>query len=262
MLIGLVYFIVIIIANTVGAISGMGGGIIIKPVLDAINYHSVVEISFFSSVAVFSMVITSTVKQLANGVNVRLKLALTISVGSIIGGLLGNALFEQLILFFPDGYVVQLVQIVLTILSLIFVLMFTKEEMKTYTWKKQYGYFLIGVFLGGLATLLGIGGGPINVTLLMIVFSFPIKEATTYSIITIFFSQLSRLVAIGFSKGYIAFDLSMLYWIIPAALFGGFLGGKLSNTLSDSVVMKIFKRVVITVIFLNVWNGMINLSLI
>lgn len=34
---GFIYFIVIILANTVGAISGMGGGVIIKPVLDSVH---------------------------------------------------------------------------------------------------------------------------------------------------------------------------------------------------------------------------------
>lgn len=46
MSIGWLYFIVIILANTVGSLSGMGGGVIIKPVLDAIGAHSVGTISF------------------------------------------------------------------------------------------------------------------------------------------------------------------------------------------------------------------------
>ena len=44
--IGIVYFIVIVLANTLGAISGMGGGVIIKPVFDMIGVHSVAAISF------------------------------------------------------------------------------------------------------------------------------------------------------------------------------------------------------------------------
>ena len=127
--------------------------------------------------------------------------------------------------------------------------------MKTYGFRSLYRYFLVGLFLGGLATLLGIGGGPINVTLLMVLFSIPIKEATVYSIITIFFSQCSRLITIGLSTGYGGFDLSLLYWVISAAVIGGGLGGKLSGIFSDTLVMKIFKVVVISVIILNLWNG-------
>jgi len=253
--IGLIYFIVIILANTVGSISGMGGGVIIKPVLDTIGYHSVVSVAFYSSVAVFTMSITSTLKQISNGVKIEVKPALTISFGSIVGGLLGNKLFEHLLYIFPYEESVKLIQIGLTILSLIFVLIYTKEGMKTYSLGKMHWYFLVGLFLGWLASLLGIGGGPINITLLMLLFSIPIKQATTYSIITIFFSQLSRLISVGLSTGYGIFDLSILYWIIPAAMLGGFLGGKLSKTFPDHMVMKIFKVVVISVIFLNLWNG-------
>lgn len=41
--------IIILIANTIGSISGMGGGVIIKPMLDFINIHSPKEISFFQA---------------------------------------------------------------------------------------------------------------------------------------------------------------------------------------------------------------------
>ena len=44
-MIGLIYFVVIVLANTVGAISGMGGGVLIKPILDLIGAHSVAGIS-------------------------------------------------------------------------------------------------------------------------------------------------------------------------------------------------------------------------
>ena len=50
----LIYFIVIILANSVGAVSGMGGGVIIKPVFfDSLGFHSLSAITFYSSVAVF-----------------------------------------------------------------------------------------------------------------------------------------------------------------------------------------------------------------
>ncbi|MDK6258781.1 TSUP family transporter [Aerococcus urinae] len=58
--------IIILIANTIGSISGMGGGVIIKPMLDFINIHSPKEISFFSSLAVFTMSIISTRTQIKN----------------------------------------------------------------------------------------------------------------------------------------------------------------------------------------------------
>ena len=45
-MIGIIYFLVIILANSVGAVSGMGGGVIIKPVMDFFHFHDVASISF------------------------------------------------------------------------------------------------------------------------------------------------------------------------------------------------------------------------
>lgn len=69
-MIGLIYFLVIVAANTVGAISGMGGGVLIKPIFDFIGAHSLAAISFYSSMAVFTMSIVSTIRQLKNKVTI------------------------------------------------------------------------------------------------------------------------------------------------------------------------------------------------
>ncbi|HQN63187.1 MAG TPA: sulfite exporter TauE/SafE family protein, partial [Flexilinea sp.] len=51
----LLFFFLSLAASTIGAISGIGGGIIIKPVLDATHALSISTISFLSSCTVLSM---------------------------------------------------------------------------------------------------------------------------------------------------------------------------------------------------------------
>lgn len=255
MRIGILYFLVIVLANTVGALSGMGGGVIIKPVLDAIGIHSLIEISFYSSVAVFTMSIVSTWQQFKNPIEINIKLALVISFGSFLGGILGQLAFSQLLDFFQNESMVQWIQIILTVSSLLFALMYTIRKWKSWELKNWCWYLVLGLFLGFLSTLLGIGGGPINVALLMLCFGIHIKEATVYSIITIFFSQLSTLMTIGFTTGYAVFDLSLLAAIIPAAMIGGFSGAKLSGILSENRVIRVYQIVLIVVIILNILNG-------
>ncbi len=53
------YFFVALFSTTIGAISGLGGGTIIKPVLDAVSGLTVANINFMSSCAVLSMTFLS-----------------------------------------------------------------------------------------------------------------------------------------------------------------------------------------------------------
>ncbi|MGX7149651.1 sulfite exporter TauE/SafE family protein [Enterococcus ureasiticus] len=254
--IGIIYFIVIILANTVGAISGMGGGVIIKPVLDTLDFHPVAAISFYSSVAVFTMSIVSTLRQMKNGLRLQIPIAVLVSLGSIIGGISGNSLFESLLRLFSDEKYVQLIQIILTIITLLFAYFYTKiGNERSFDLSHPIWYVIVGLFLGFISTLLGIGGGPINVALLMLCFGLPIKEATVYSIITIFFSQAAKLFTIAQTTGFGRFDLSILFYVIPAAVLGGFVGALISGKISSKRVTQVFQLVIILVLLLNLWNG-------
>nr|WP_315527884.1 sulfite exporter TauE/SafE family protein [Carnobacterium maltaromaticum] len=254
-MIGIIYFLVIILANTIGAISGMGGGVLIKPIFDFMGYHPIAAISFYSSVAVFMMSIVSTTKQLTSGRQFNWKIIVGVSTSAIIGGVLGNGVFELLLYLLKNDSVVQLIQIMLTMISLLFAYCYSKYNWKSYHLNHVNWYILCGITLGFLASLLGIGGGPINVSLLMLMFSLPIKDATVYSICTIFFSQLAKLISIFISGSYLAFDLSLLGYIVPAAIIGGLLGARLSHKLSQESVSKVFQFVIILVLMINLYNG-------
>lgn len=256
MYIGIIYFIVIILANTVGAISGMGGGVIIKPVLDTLHFHSLAAISFYSSVAVFTMSIVSTMRQLKNGLKLQIPIAIFVSLGSVVGGISGNTVFESLLRLFSDEKYVQLVQIILTIVTLLFAYFYTKiGNERSLELSRPVWYVIVGLFLGFISTLLGIGGGPINVALLMLCFGIPIKEATVYSIVTIFFSQAAKLVTIAQVTGFERFDLSILLYVIPAAIVGGFVGALISGKISSERVTQVYQVVILLVLLLNLWNG-------
>ncbi|KAF1295641.1 hypothetical protein BAU15_03620 [Enterococcus sp. JM4C] len=254
-MISLIYFLVIIFANTVGAISGMGGGVIIKPLLDLIGAHSVAAISFYSSVAVFTMSIVSTARQMKQGASLKFNLVLWISVGAILGGILGSIAFEGLYQLLPSESHVQLVQIILTIITLVFAFCATKFHWRSFNLHHWLWYLFCGLVLGFFASLLGIGGGPINVALLMLFFAMPIKQATIYSICTIFFSQLSKLVTITFTTGFARYDMTMLFVIIPAAILGGLLGAKFSHVLTEKKVALVFQLVILLVLAINIYNG-------
>ncbi|KAF1299223.1 hypothetical protein BAU15_00840 [Enterococcus sp. JM4C] len=254
-MIGIIYFVVIVLANTIGAVSGMGGGVLIKPIFDFIGADSVMAVSFYSAVAVFTMSAVSTARQLISGRKFNWKIISWVSLGAVLGGILGNVIFEAILRWFSNEDIIQLIQIGVTVITLIFAFLYTKYDWKNFRFTSVTWYLACGLSLGFLASLLGIGGGPINVALLMFLFSLPIKEATGYSICTIFFSQLSKLITIALSTGFARYNLEMLLYVIPAAVIGGLIGARLSNIFPPQKVTTIFQIVIIIVLFINLYNG-------
>lgn len=253
-MVGPLYFIIIIIANSLGAVSGMGGGVLIKPIFDFVGANSVVEVSFYSSVAVFMMSIVSTIGQLKNGIRLNWHIVLLVSLGALLGGVIGDITFFQIVKLLgqKEGL---LIQVALTIITLLFALLYSIYSWKSLHFSRWLWYLVCGSILGFFASLLGIGGGPINVALLMWMFNIKIKPSTVYSICTIFFSQLSKLITIAITTGFANYDNSMLLYIIPAGIIGGFSGAKLSKILSSKKVTVIFQLMIITVILINMYNG-------
>ena len=63
----LFYFLICVTATTLGAISGIGGGVIIKPVMDALGGMSVSTISFLSGCTVLAMSVVSVLRSRGGG---------------------------------------------------------------------------------------------------------------------------------------------------------------------------------------------------
>ena len=94
-MVALLYGIVVCIATFLGAFVGLGGGVVIKPVLDVIGAHPLEQISFISSCAVFAMSITSMAKHIRNKTPIKPFIVLLVAAGSVAGGICGNTLFAQ-----------------------------------------------------------------------------------------------------------------------------------------------------------------------
>lgn len=78
-------------ASVVGAICGMGGGIIIKPVLDASGSLSVSTISFLSGCTVLAMTGYSVLKSKLSGKSeIETRTATPLAIGAAFGGLFGK----------------------------------------------------------------------------------------------------------------------------------------------------------------------------
>ena len=105
MLVYILYSITVLIATTLGACAGLGGGVIIKPVLDLMSVHDVATISFLSTSSVFAMAIYSSVSQLKRNTNFNYKIAFLVVSGSAIGGIIGSKIFSLVVISVHDQIV-------------------------------------------------------------------------------------------------------------------------------------------------------------
>ena len=95
MLEAIILFVVCILASSVGAVVGAGGGVIIKPVLDMIGLLPVSTVSFCSGCTVLGMSVCSLIRNRNDGVKLQLKMSTALAIGAVGGGLIGKWMFEM-----------------------------------------------------------------------------------------------------------------------------------------------------------------------
>lgn len=94
-----IYFSIAICATILGSLAGLGGGIIIKPILDTIGNYNLSTVGILSSVTVFSMALVSTIEHFKSGFKINCSIGI-LSIASILGGGVGEKLFNLFLLFF------------------------------------------------------------------------------------------------------------------------------------------------------------------
>ena len=230
-----------------GAYVGLGGGVIIKPLLDLIGKDPINIVNFYSACAVFSMSISSMIKHIKSKTKIDFKLILSLSLGAVVGGILGSKLFDYLLGIFDNNMLKSIQGLALGILLVASVVYINV--------KNPILIVIVGLTLGFIASFLGVGGGPINVAFLALFFSMTVKEAAVYSVGTIFFSQLSKLVTLGITHTIPKFDIITLIVAIVCAVVGGFLGAKMNKKGNEKVIQTVFTAVVTAIAIVNFYNA-------
>ena len=106
-----IFFAVSLLASVVGAICGIGGGVIIKPVLDVLHLESVAAISFLSGCTVLCMSCYSVGRSMLAGERqVDMASGTPLALGAAVGGLLGKQLFSAVSALFTSRDAVGSVQ--------------------------------------------------------------------------------------------------------------------------------------------------------
>lgn len=253
----LLIFLICFSASVIGAICGIGGGVIIKPVLDAFGIMDVATISFLSGCTVLSMTTYSVIKNKCSGEShVEQKTGLPLALGAAAGGLLGKSMFSLISSLSPDKNKVGAVQAACLLAVTLGTLIYTiyKARIKTCHISNPVACIGIGVFLGILSSFLGIGGGPINLVVLFFFFSMTTKVAAENSLYIIFFSQIASLLSSLVTKSVPYFQLITLVFMVVGGIAGGACGRKVNKKIDDKTVDKLFIGLMVLIIFINIYN--------
>lgn len=248
----IIYFILAFLATIAGSMAGLGGGVIIKPVLDALGKDPLASISILSSATVFSMALVSTIKQIKNGF-VPEKRMIFLAIGATLGGLSGGQLFG-IISKDLDPKSLQGTQAI--ILAVLLIIVLFKDKLPDWDIQNAFVTAFMGFALGTIASFLGIGGGPINVAILCMFLGMTVKDAAVVSILIILFSQGAKLGQIQFTEGFSSYEnLNKLWYMIPGGVIGGLLGSSFNRRLSDRFIENFFKVILVAIIILNIINA-------
>lgn len=258
----ILYFFISLLASTIGAISGIGGGVIIKPVLDATGTLSVSTISFLSGCTVLSMAIVSLLRNRKSGVKLDLKRTTYLGLGAAVGGLLGKYLFDLLKQTVGNEDKVGLVQAIALLLMTIGVFFYVtyKEKIKVYNIYNKLFCLIAGLALGLISSFLGIGGGPINIALLYFFFSMSPKTAALNSIYIILISQITSFVFTVGTNNVPTFSPFVLITMIVGGISGALLGSQIVKKLTQKQVDLFFRMLMLVIIAINVYN-IVNFSI-
>ncbi|PEL12148.1 hypothetical protein CN601_08540 [Bacillus sp. AFS017336] len=249
-------------AGTVGSLIGLGGGIIIVPMLLNIDHF----LSAFSTVPIHVAVGTSLITIVFSSLSSTLsyhkqkridyKSGILFLIGSVPGSLLGtyiNSLLntERFTLFF--GIFLICISIFLFISSKLnkkskevhkgIIRTYTNDEGEAYTYSYSLSLAIsLSICVGIISGLFGIGGGILLVPMMAFLFGFPPQLAVATSMFVVMFTTL------GSSISYITLGEVNFYYIlllIPGAWFGGKIGAFINQKLKTETIALILRSVVL-----------------
>jgi uncharacterized membrane protein YfcA len=252
-------FVISYFAGILGAITGLGGGAVLIPVL-VLVFH--VNIYYAMGASLISVIATSsgaTAVYLRHGLT-NLRLGMLLEVGAVSGAIIGALLVK----FIPASIIATILGFVLFI-SAFFVLKRHEDQdllLPSHPWaqtlKLDGTYPIVGgrkayhvqqvplalslmSFAGLLSGLLGIGAGVLKVVAMDQTLRLPYRVSTTTSNFMIGITATAS-VGIYFARGYI--DPGLVFPVLVGVLLGSFTGTLMLARLHIRLLRLIFSIVI------------------
>lgn len=261
------------LAAFLGGLVGLGGGIILIPVMLFLNQYSEAFAwatpQVIVGISLITMVFTalSSTRAYAKQKRIDYRSGLLLLTGCVPGGILGAWLNQ---FFNPQQFSLYFGLLIITV-SVLSILgsrqpsqkMLKNKDVKLRTVQidgKTFNYhvslwpaFAISFIVGLLSGLFGIGGGSITVPALMLIFGVPIQIAIATSMFMIVFISLIS-TSTHIILGNIVWEYAFLFMI--GAWIGGTIGAKTNRSLKGKTLEWILRVVLVVVGLRLIFDGL------
>ncbi len=214
------------VAGVIGSIVGLGGGIVVVPVLTFLGVPHTIS-SSSSLFAAFSNSVASTVSY-SKQKRVDYKTGLRLGLMSIPGTILGAVISAQAT---PDLFKILFAVVLIASCYYLFIKKNLDTKQGNLSKKMLVASSVISFFAGILSSFFGIGDGIIFVPLMMIGLGLLVKNATATSQLILMFSSASGMITHTI-LGHADFEYALLLSI--GAFAGGLLGARLSLEIKEN----------------------------
>lgn len=232
-------------SGIIGSLIGVGGGIIMTPVLTYMGFPPTV-IASSSLIAIFATSLSSTftyIRKKYINYSLGVKLALPAIPGSIIGGFFSNFISLE---HFKVYFAILLISVGMYIFFKNKIINKTLDR----TPKPIFFLILISVTFGAgiISSLFGIGGGIIFVPILVIIYKLKMINASPTAQFTLLISTITGLMThIILEHPEYSYGIALAF----GAFLGAQIGSRTIHLISDNILSKIlsFSLIIIAINF-------------
>ena len=260
-------------AGLLGSLTGLGGGVIVIPLLTlafGIDFHYAIGAALVASIATSSGSASAYVKEGLTNIRLGMFLEIATSVGAVLGAaaalwmptnaiaiIFGAVLLLTVAMQFRQktDYIGVKGSNLAKKLKLFGAYPTKDGTVQSYELTNVSGGFSVMVLAGALSGLLGIGSGVLKVLAMDSCMKVPFKVSTTTSNFMIGVTAVTSAV-VYLQRGYI--EPGIAFPIMVGVLAGAMSGAKLLKHLDVRVLRKIFAVAILLVALNMIYNGIIG----
>jgi hypothetical protein len=265
-----ILFLGALLAGLLGSLTGLGGGVVLIPLLTLVfkvDIHYAIGTSLISVIATSSGAAAAYVREGITNIRLGMFLEMATTAGAIAGAFLAT--------YLPTSFIAILFGVILIFSALMSFMKLADPIDKgspgvlsrffrlngsypasagevNYSVRNVVGGFLMMNIAGIISGLLGIGSGALKVIAMDTVMRVPFKVSTTTSNFMIGVTAAAS-VGIYLKRGYIDPGLSMP--VVLGVLVGAFIGSKILATTSTARLKALFAVVVFFLALEMIYNG-------